>query len=86
MRGYHHTSGGTFGSWYQHHHHQKLEPKAPMLSPQQLMISATSSALGFLLQQAFMGNQQFFQFTNDDFTLHVPLESLCRQFIGLSCL
>ncbi|TYG81266.1 hypothetical protein ES288_D02G285100v1 [Gossypium darwinii] len=35
---------------------------------------------------AFMGNQQFFQFTNDDFTLHVPLESLCRQFIGLSCL
>ncbi|KAK8364582.1 hypothetical protein V6Z12_A03G241700 [Gossypium hirsutum] len=29
-----------------------------------------------------MGNQQFFQFTNDDFTLHVPLESLCRQFIG----
>ncbi|KAG4209606.1 hypothetical protein ERO13_A03G211450v2 [Gossypium hirsutum] len=52
-----------------------------MLSPQQL-ISATSSALGFLIQQAFMGNQQFFQFTNDDFTLHVPLESLCRQFIG----
>ncbi|TYI95349.1 hypothetical protein E1A91_D02G273400v1 [Gossypium mustelinum] len=51
MRGYHHTSGVTFGSWYQHHHHQKLEPKAPMLSPQQLMISATSSALGFLLQQ-----------------------------------